>query len=274
MFFATNVYGWTLLARRDGRDWDLGQAMADAKKAGLTGWEHSFRIAEDVQHVADTARQQGLEMRSAYVHGAFHEPDLAEGATANALKIAAALRDVGVRELIFNPDPLPGGTLKTDTQIVTQTRAINALGEALAKDGSRLLYHTHDPEMKAAAREFHHMMVNTDPAAVSFCLDAHWVYRGANNSQLALHDVVSLYAKRIGLIHLRQSVNGIWSEAIGTGDIDYPSFAAHLARHDVKALMVLELAMEDGTPADMSGVEANAASIRYLEPLLKPVAIN
>lgn len=274
MFFATNVYGWTLLTRRDGRDWDLGQAMADAKMAGLTGWEHSFRKAEDVQLVADTARQKGLEMRSAYVHGAFHEPELADAATANALKIAAALRDVGVRELIFNPDPLPGGALKSDAQIATQTRAVNALGETLAKDGSRLLYHTHDPEMKAGAREFHHMMLNTEPQAVSFCLDAHWVYRGANNSQLALHDVVSLYANRIGLIHLRQSINGIWSEAIGAGDIDYPALAAHLVRHGVKALMVLELAMEEGTPALMSGVEANAASIRYLEPLLAPIAIN
>lgn len=274
MFWGTNAYGWTLLAKRDGHEWDIERAMAQAKQAGLNAWEHSFYSADEVPLVAEAARKQGLVMRSAYIFGAFHEPDLAKTATENALQIAEALRAVGVRHLIFNPDPLPGGALKTDEQLRTQSAAINELARALTSAGSRFLYHTHDPEMKAGARELHHMLVNSDPEDVSLCLDAHWVYRGAGNSQVALHDVVSLYASRIGLIHLRQSVDGIWSETIGAGDIDYPAFARHLAKHNVKALMVLELCEEKGTPCTLTGTQANAEAKRYLEPLLAPLAIN
>ncbi|WP_439603055.1 sugar phosphate isomerase/epimerase family protein [Devosia sp.] len=274
MFFGTNVYGWTLLARRDGKDWSVESAMADARAAGISGWEHSFRKAEDVEGVAAAAARQGLAMRSAYVFGAFHEPELAAAASANALEVAAALRQVGVRQLIFNPDPLPGGALKSDAQLRTQSAAIEALGQQLAAAGSRLLYHTHDPEMKGGAREFHHMMVNTDPAAVGLCLDVHWVYRGAENSQVALEDIVSLYAARIGLLHLRQSAGGVWTEDIGAGDIDFAALAAHLVARGVKAHLVLELAMEAGTPAQLSGTEANARSIAYLEPLFSEIAIN
>ncbi|ROU00162.1 hypothetical protein [Histidinibacterium lentulum] len=35
MFIATNVYGWTQIARREGRDYDRARAMADARAAGL-----------------------------------------------------------------------------------------------------------------------------------------------------------------------------------------------------------------------------------------------
>lgn len=274
MFFGTNVYGWTLLAKRDGQEWNVERAMADAKAAGISAWEHSFRNAEDVGAIAEAAKRQGLEMRSAYVFGAFHEVDLARAATDNALRVAEALRGVGVTNLIFNPDPLPGGALKTDAQLRIQSRAINDLGKQLSAAGSRLLYHTHDPEMKGGAREFHHMLVNTDPDAVALCLDVHWVYRGAADSQVALEDIVTLYAKRIELLHLRQSVGGVWSEAIGEGDIDFPTLARHMASNNVKAHLVLELALENGTPGILSGTEANRASIAYLEPLLAAVAIN
>ncbi len=55
MFFGTNVYGWTLLARRDGHEWDVERAMADAKAAGISAWEHSFRNADDVAGIAGDA---------------------------------------------------------------------------------------------------------------------------------------------------------------------------------------------------------------------------
>ncbi|UKZ74721.1 hypothetical protein TrVFT333_002391 [Trichoderma virens FT-333] len=273
MYFATNVYGWTLLAERDGHDWDLDRAMAEAKIAGVRGWEHAFRSASEVQAVADAAARQSLEMHTAYVFGAFHEPELAKAAIENALEIADALRAVGVRNLIINPDPLPQGALKTDAQLYTQSIALQELGAALSASGSRLLYHTHDPEMKGGAREFHNMMVNSDPASVGLCLDVHWVYRGAGNSQTAVHDIITLYADRISLLHLRQSVNGVWSETISSGDIDYPVLIKHLEKNHVKSLMTIELAMEAGTPAELSGVKAHQLAIQYLEPLLSPVAL-
>ena len=83
-----------------------------------------------------------------------------------------------------------------------------------------LAYHNHDAEMREGAREFHHMLTGTDPANVKLCLDAHWIYRGSGNSQVALFDIVEIYVDRIVELHLRQSHDGIWSEVFGEGDIN------------------------------------------------------
>ena len=122
--------------------------------------------------------------------------------------------------------------------------------------GLILAYHNHDIELRNAAREFHHMMVGTDPANVTLCLDAHWVYRGAGNSQVALFDVLELYGPRVSELHLRQSQNDIWTEAFGPGDIDYERLAGHLLKIGIKPLLVLEQAVENGSPNTMKAVEA------------------
>jgi predicted dehydrogenase/sugar phosphate isomerase/epimerase len=205
--------------------------------------------------------------------GAYHEEELAERSAEKALAIAEALRGQGVYKIILNPDPLPGGAPKTDAQLLIQSTALDRLGAALAAAGTRLLYHSHDPEMKNGAREFHTMLVNTDPKSVGLCLDVHWLYRGAGNSQTAVHDIVSLYSDRIDLIHLRQSVDGVWTESIGAGDVDYTLLGRHLAKHKDKALLVIELAAEKGTPGVLTGEQAHAQAVDYLAPLLEPVAV-
>jgi len=107
------------------------------------------------------------------------------------------------------------------------------------------------------------MMVGTDPACVTLCLDAHWIYRGAGNSQVALFDVLKLYGPRITELHLRQSKDGIWTEAFGEGDIDYQAVAKHLQEINVRPHIVLEQAVETGSPKTMSIVDAFQKSSQY-----------
>jgi inosose dehydratase len=107
------------------------------------------------------------------------------------------------------------------------------------------------------------MMVGTDPAYVTFCLDAHWIYRGAGNSEVALFDVLKLYGSRITELHLRQSKNNIWTETFGEGDIDYPALAKQLLDMGVRPHLVMEQAVETGTPKTMSTVEAFKKSSQY-----------
>lgn len=274
MFFATNVYPWTQLAKRNGQEWDLDRAMAETKQAGIRGWEQSFRKVEEIPSVLEAAKRHGLEMYSAYIPGAFHEPELASATSANVREIAHVLRRNGIRYIIVNPDPLPGGSLKTDAQLLVQSKALNELGKALASSGTRLLYHTHDPEMKSDGRELHHTLSHCDRKALGFCLDAHWVYRGASNDETILYEIIQRYADRIDLIHFRQSLNGVWCESIGPGDIDYPKLASLLSESGVKAIMVLELALQDETPATMTGAQANRDAARYLESILGQLSLD
>jgi inosose dehydratase len=92
--------------------------------------------------------------------------------------------------------------------------------------------------------------------------DAHWVYRGAGNSQVALFDVVRLYGKRISELHLRQSQGGVWTEAFGPGDIDYRALAEMLRQASVRPHIVLEQAIETGSPNTMTPLEAFKESTR------------
>jgi inosose dehydratase len=136
----------------------------------------------------------------------------------------------------------------------------------------KLAYHNHDIELRNAAREFHHMMAGTDPRHVSLCLDAHWVYRGAGNSQVALLDVVKLYGARVSELHLRQSRGGVWSETLDDGDIDYTALAQALAHARVRPHLVLEIAVEKGTPKTLSPLEAHRRSVDYARRVFAALA--
>jgi sugar phosphate isomerase/epimerase len=141
--------------------------------------------------------------------------------------------------------------------------ALDKLGGKLRQMGLTLAYHNHDIELRNAAREFHHMMVGTNPENVTLCLDAHWIYRGAGNSQVALFDVLKLYGPRVTELHLRQSQNGVWTEVFGPGDIDYPRLADHLREIGIRPLLVLEQAIEAGSPHTTQPVEAFKESTEY-----------
>jgi inosose dehydratase len=144
-----------------------------------------------------------------------------------------------------------------------QAGNLDRLGAELRKQGQVLSYHFHEPEFRCAAREFHHMMLGTDPRNVTLCLDAHWVFRGASDSQVALFDIVKLYGPRISELHLRQSSGGVWTETFGSGDIDYPRLAAELVKMKIRPHVVLEQAAEAKTPKTMGAVEAHQKGVAY-----------
>ena len=79
----------------------------------------------------------------------------------------------------------------------------------------------------------------------------------------ALFDVLKLYGPRITELHLRQSKNNIWTEAFGQGDIDYPALAKHLLQIGIRPHIVMEQAVETGTPKTMSTIEAFQKSSQY-----------
>ena len=163
---------------------------------------------------------------------------------------------------------------KSDDQLKVQAAALNRLGRELMDLGLTLAYHNHDPELRAGAREFHHMMNGTDPTWVRFCLDSHWIYRGCENSQVALFDIVTLYASRICELHLRQSRSGIWSEVFGEGDIDYARLAQMLHALKIEPHCVLEQAVEKGTPKTLSVKEAFTKSTAYARRVFQGLAQN
>lgn len=276
MHLATNVYPWYTFFQREGRvfgaslDADLGEVRA----AGLDGFEPILNSPEDVETLRPLLRKHGLQMRSFYVNSTLHEQADADRSIAQIVAIAAKAKTAGARIVVTNPNPIRWGGEedKSDQQLTTQAAAMNRLGAELRKLGMTLGYHYHDAEFRRAAREMHHMLVGTDPRLVTLCLDAHWTYRGTGNSAVALFDILDLYAARVSEIHVRQSAGGIWTETFGAGDIDYPRLVARLARNRRKVHIVLEQAVEGGTPRTLNAIEAHRKSAEAARNVFAPIA--
>ncbi|RJP25502.1 MAG: sugar phosphate isomerase/epimerase [Candidatus Omnitrophota bacterium] len=267
LHLSTNQYSWTVFYRREDRDFSksLDAGFADVAASGLNGFEASINSPQQIAAFAPLLHKHHLEMRSIYVNSTMHEKEEADKSIANILAVAEKTKSIGVKIIVTNPNPIRwgGAENKNDSQLKLQAASMNLLGEKLAEIGIQLAYHNHDIELREAAREFHHMMVGTNPDYVTLCLDAHWIYRGAGNSSVALFDILKLYGSRVSELHLRQSTDGVWAETFGDGDIDYPALAAHLLSIGVKPHLVLEIAVEKGTPKTLNPVEAHRRSNEY-----------
>lgn len=264
-----NQYSWITFYARDGKDWgkDPDASLAEFASTGLKAYEPAFNNASEVSKLLPVLKKHRLAMPSVYVNTALHEAEEGGKSIESVLSIADALKAVDTKIIVTNPSPLQWGSdkNKSDEQLTRQAQNLDKLGAELKKRGMTLAYHTHDVELRAAAREFHHMLLATDPENVSLCLDVHWVYRGSGNSQVALFDIVKLYGKRIAELHLRQSKGGIWQETFTEGDIDYPRLAHALDNLGVKPHLVLEQCLEKTSPKTMDGVQAHKEDLVYVK---------
>ena len=268
---ASQHYTWFTYFKREGKAWmeNTEDSFNAFLETGVSGYEPSFNNLDEASELISHYDTYKIWSKSMYVNSVLHEPGLVEQNITDILAIAREARMIGIEILVTNPTPLNWGgpENKTDEQLKTQAIALNLLGKELNALGIKLAYHNHDIEMRESAREFHHMLTGTDPDYVHLCLDAHWIYRGSGNSQVALFDIVELYADRIVELHLRQSQDSIWSEVFGEGDIDYARLIKILKNKKLKPHIVLEQAIEEGTPNTMSSVEAIGKSLSNVKEM-------
>lgn len=264
---ATNTYPWSTFAGRAGAPFEMHSEalLADIAATGIKGYEPIIDSPAEFQDLGARLEKHGLEMRSLYVNSTLHEAAEVDKSTTQILAIAREAKKLGTKIIVTNPSPIRWGgkAAKSDAQLEIQATALDELGAALKREGIALAYHNHDVELRHGAREFHHMLTATSPENVRFCLDAHWVYRGCGNSQVALFDTLAHYGERIVELHLRQSENGIWTETFSkSGDIDYRRLFDWLASKKITPHYVLEQAVEAGTPKTLTAQEAHIKSCR------------
>jgi inosose dehydratase len=246
------------------------EELAGLAAAGVNGLEPGLGSADQVDALAAQLAKHDLQLRSIYTGSSLTDPAQIDKELERIVALAKRAKEVGTKIIVTNPSPSRQG--KSDEQLKTQAAALNKLGHELAGLGMKLAYHNHDVELLFAAREFHHMMVGTDPEAVSLCLDAHWVYRGAGHSQVALFDVLKLYGSRVSELHLRQSMGNVWSEAFGDGDIDYRALVRNLLDINIRPLLVLEQGPEGQTPQTLEVAEVHRRSVRYVREIFADFA--
>lgn len=263
---ATNVYPWLTFYKRDNRDFnaELDAGLADIKKAGLDGVELFLGSPEVLENQAELLKKHGLQARSFYVGPPMHD-ERSEQSIASVLASAKKAKELlNTQIIVINAQPQKN---KTDAMLRHQVAALEQLGRRLHEMGVTLSYHFHAVELENAAREFHHMLCNTEPQHLTLCYDAHWMFRGSGNSAVAALDAVKLYGSRISEVHLRQSVDGVWTEAFGEGDIDYPAMVKLLREAGANPLLVLEQAVEAQSPKTLDAVAAHRRGAEYTRRL-------
>jgi len=259
LHIAVNQYTCSNIYKRE--DVDFWTKLDEIKSAGVDGFEATFGSAEDVSTVGKRLADHGLEMRSIYAGGNLHDDDVAEKEIARLLEFGERAKPFGTKVIVFNP---AAKKEKSDAELICQSKNMNILGAGWKKLGIALAFHYHTTELEFAAREFHHILCATEPKNVSLCFEQHWSYRASGNSQVAVFDHLKLYGDRCVEVHLRQSIDGIWSETFGDGDIDNVRLAAGLKKLPQMPHIVLEQAPEKGTPNTMSAAEVLRKSAEYV----------
>lgn len=259
---AAQVYVWTQYLRKENRTLQQGleDIFAGTRAAGFENVElmSSFFAPELRERTLELLRAHGLGVPIVYHGGPMHETAAAEKTIAEALELADTSRPAGVQMLNVNPSPKPARERKTDRELAVQARAVNRLGSELKKKGLRLILHHHDPEMAEGAREWRHLLENTDAGV---CLDTMWIARGGQN----VMEIVRKAGDRLASLHLRNMHRGVCTEAFGDGDIDYRALAAYLKGINFRGWYVVELFHEDGTAVTRPLEENLRLSRRYAE---------
>jgi len=273
---SSNSYNWGTFYGRENKNWGENQDANFAKyvKTGLQAYEPSLGSAEEATNLITVLKKYNIKIPSVYIGSVLHEKNQIEGSIKKILEIATVVKNYGTKIIVTNPNPIAWGTdkLKTDDELTLQAKALEKIGKSLKAEGLKVAYHTHDVELKAGAREFHHMLQNTSPENLYFCMDVHWVFRGSHNSQLAVFDILKMYGNRIIELHVRQSKNGIWQEVFsGDGDIDYKKFALELVKKKLRPHIVIEQCLEKDSPNTMDAFQAHTIDLKEIKDTFKLV---
>jgi inosose dehydratase len=245
----------------------LDEIFEMARAAGFHNIELNqlFFTSDIRERTLALLRTKKLRMPSVYVGGAMHTKEAAEATTATAIEIARICQPFGCESVVNNPSPKPAAAAKTDDELKLQAEALNHLGSVLRNDGYELRVHHHTPELADNAREWRHILHNTDPKDLTICLDLDWVHQGGFKPL----DLLREAGDRVHEIHVRNSKDKLWLESFEDGDIDYREIAAYLKQARLKPLVVVELAYRDNTAISRPLAEDLRLSRIYAERVFK-----
>jgi inosose dehydratase len=240
---AVQCYVWTqdLAARGISLADGLPQLFSETASAGYKRIElmASFFTAATRPRTEALLKEHGFQLPIVY-SGARLYDNAATVSAARVVELAAIVKPLGCRIINVNPDPKPDQAAKSEAELNIQARNVEILRGQLRDQGVRLILHHHSPEMKDAAREWHHLLHNTE---AGLCIDVDWVFQGGQDP-LAL---LKAAGDRLASLHLRNASGGIWTQSLAEGDYDYQPLREHLKQIGFDGYLVVELAWNPKT---------------------------
>ena len=243
---------------------NISEVFSTMNSAGFHNAElmPSFFTPDNSTNTSQSLMLARLQAPVVYMNGILHTADGAKQTTDAALALAKRAKAVHpVAAINLSADAKPNDEAKSEAELTVQSDAVNRLARDFKKLNVRLMLHHHAAEMAQEAREYRHMLKTADPKLVDFCLDIDWVRKGGQDPLALMKDCGS----RLGALHVRNSVKGVWSEDFGDGDIDYAPIAAALKQAAFRGYIVVELAYDKATDMTRTLEENLKRSREYAE---------
>lgn len=225
--------------------------LEQIKKIGYAGFETGFFNLRPQFKSPEMARssiaKSGLTFFGIHIAIPFERNDPATHLPPAALyeEVAHGGVALGAQRLIFS------GVPAASTEDLKQKIAgLNAAGAFSKSVGLPLAYHNHWWEFQSKVGEMEALYAQTDPALVSFLLDAGHAYRGGADVPAFLRK----HHDRIIAVHLRDYRNG-QQVPLGEGSFPLAEVAATLKHLHWKGWVLNEEEREDGSKQGLSVME-------------------
>ncbi len=218
----------------------LLKALESMKELGYTGFECNYRFVEGEFGRAAAAREQ-IERTGVKFFGA--HASMQQIGAARGAGIVAGVAALGADCIVMSGRGLsPEGRFEKSA-LLEKAKEMEKLGRLLGAHRLRLAYHNHNPEFANQNAEINGLAENTDPALVSFFMDAGHGYLGGGDPAAFLAG----HSKRIYGIHLKtfrgKQTSG--QVPLGQGDFGFEALAAAVKKTGWTGWLVTE---EGGGP--------------------------
>jgi inosose dehydratase len=232
------------------------------KEIGYTGFETGFFNVRSQFNSPETARNRiaknGLTFFGIHIAIPFERNDPATHLPPAALyeEVAHGGLALGAQRLIFT-----GGPAASTEDLKRKIAGLNTAGTFSKSLGLPLAYHNHWWEFQSKVGEIDALYTDTDPALVSFLLDAGHAYRGGADVPAFLRK----HHDRIIAVHLRDYSNG-QQVPLGQGTFPLGQVAATLKHLNWQGWALNEEEREDGSKLGLSVMEPAFAALRKAFP--------
>lgn len=215
--------------------------LALVKQTGYQGFEAGFRFVNS-QFAAPAPARRSIEQTGLMFFGIHiffpdegYEPATGIAAPAVYEPVAHGGAALGAMHMI-----LSGAPAVNHDQLKRKIDALNAAGRFAQSAGITAAYHNHWWEFQSKIGEIEALYAQTDPALVSFVLDAGHAYHGGAN----VPEFIRAHSSRIIGFHLRDFKDGHFV-SLGQGTFPLAQVAAVLKQIKWKGWMENEEERED-----------------------------
>jgi inosose dehydratase len=160
-------------------------------------------LPTDPARLRDEVDRRGLQVSGQAVFGALHQAERWDADLADARQVAELVVAIGARHVVLLPADVGPNPPELDTEgWRTLASATSELGRILGQEyGVHAAFHPHADSLVGTQAQVERFLEETDPAAVSLCLDTgHIAYYDGDSLEL-----IRKYPDRIGYLHMKQA---------------------------------------------------------------------